>query len=333
MHKTGLSVGIVTRTKNRAVLLRRALESVKRQTYENWRLIIVNDGGEPAPVDELVRNIFGPEENRVHVAHNSTSLGMEAASNVGIRNLETDLGVIHDDDDSWAPDYLSVATQVFAQQRANIPSLRGVVVRVNAVFETVTGNHIRIDKVDPWQAWWTDAPDEGIISLQKMMVRNQFPPIAFLFDMAVCKELGMYDESLPVLGDWEYNIRFMLKYDVWLHPEYLAFYHHRTSAQGALGNSIFAGRLTHRHYQQLLQNNWIRKSLAESPGDRPLYEAIFETRSQVMDGFNNIYNRLNELEHRTTAQFDEPVKTKAGVQVSKFLKSFETFFRRKVYYG
>lgn len=328
MHST-LSVGIVTRTKNRAVLLRRALECVKGQTYDNWRLIVVNDGGEPAPVDELVRNIFGPEENRVRIVHNPVSLGMEAASNVGIRSLETDLAVIHDDDDSWAPEYLSVATQVFADQRAELPSVKGIVVRANAVFETVTANHIRIDKVEPWQAWWSDTLEEGIISLPKMLVRNQFPPIAFLFDLSACKKLGMFDESLPVLGDWEYNIRFMLKYDIWVHPEYLAFYHHRTSARGELGNSVHAGASAHRRYSQLLQNKWLRNALSERSAEHSIYAAIFQTQYGIRDEFGGVHHRLNELDHRITARF----KTKAGVQVLKYLKSFETFFRRKLFYG
>ncbi|WP_368859267.1 glycosyltransferase family A protein, partial [Xenorhabdus bovienii] len=63
-----MSVGIVTRTKNRAVLLRRALESVKDQTYPHWQLVIVNDGGQPEPVDALVNSVFG-NDKRVSVIH------------------------------------------------------------------------------------------------------------------------------------------------------------------------------------------------------------------------------------------------------------------------
>lgn len=40
----GYRVGIITRTKNRPLLLRRAIQSVANQTYKNYVHIIVNDG-------------------------------------------------------------------------------------------------------------------------------------------------------------------------------------------------------------------------------------------------------------------------------------------------
>ena len=215
-----VSVGIVTRTKNRAVLLRRALESVKGQTFGNWSLVVVNDGGEPGPVDSLVAAIFGAQDPRVRVIHHAQSKGMEAASNAGLATLDTTYAIIHDDDDSWAPEFLSVMTSVITAKRAQFPSVKGIVCRLNAVFENVTANHVQIERVEPWFASAHDRIDEGFISIQKMLVRNQFPPIAFLFDLAACKDLGMFDASLPVLGDWDFHARFVLKHDIWAHPEF-----------------------------------------------------------------------------------------------------------------
>lgn len=120
LHKNSadLSIGIVTRTKNRIVLLRRALESVKNQSHTNWHLIVVNDGGEAAPVDRLVASIFDTD-SRVKIIHHSESKGMEAASNAGITALNTDYAIIHDDDDSWAPEFLKVATRTLIEKQKN----------------------------------------------------------------------------------------------------------------------------------------------------------------------------------------------------------------------
>lgn len=118
INSTDLSVGIVTRTKNRIVLLRRALESVKNQSHENWILVIVNDGGDPAPVDRLVASIFNTD-SRVRIIHHPESKGMEAASNAGISALDTDYAIIHDDDDSWAPEFLKVTTQTLIEKQKN----------------------------------------------------------------------------------------------------------------------------------------------------------------------------------------------------------------------
>lgn len=271
-----VSVGIVTRTKNRTVLLRRALESVKNQTFDNWSLVVVNDGGEPGSVDTLVAAIFGPQETRVRVLHHDQSKGMEAASNAGLATLDTTYAIIHDDDDSWAPGFLAVMTAVVTAKRAQFPSIKGIACRLNAVFENVTANHVHIERVEPWHASANDQINEGFISIQKMLVRNQFPPIAFMFDLATCKELGMFDASLPVLGDRDFHTRFVLKHDIWAHPEFLAFYHHRVTATGAMGNSIHAGLDVHRMYNAILRNRWFREAMRNSPENRILLSLISE---------------------------------------------------------
>jgi len=43
------SVAIIMRTKNRPILLARALKSVLEQEYQNWHLYLINDGGEIKP--------------------------------------------------------------------------------------------------------------------------------------------------------------------------------------------------------------------------------------------------------------------------------------------
>lgn len=296
MQKTssGPSVGIVTRTKNRTVLLRRALESVRNQSFQNWKLVVVNDGGDPGPVDKLIKLIF-EADSRVQIIHHSSSQGMEAASNAGITLLETDYAIIHDDDDSWAPDFLSVTTGVMLEKRKKYPSIRGIVTHLNAVYETVTANMVQIERVEPWYASQFDRLEEGLLSIQKMLVRNQFPPIAFLFDLKVCKELGMFDAELPVLGDWDFHTRFVLKNDIWVHPEFLAFYHHRVTADGVLGNSVHAGGHLHREYRQILRNKWIRSDLNDPNGSATNRMAILlgmEIQDQLQSDFQRVRDEI-----------------------------------------
>ena len=78
-------MGVVTRTKDRVVLLRRAVESVLHQSYRNWTMVIVNDGGSPREVDDLVEAYAAEAGGRIRVVHNPKSLGMEGASKVGHR--------------------------------------------------------------------------------------------------------------------------------------------------------------------------------------------------------------------------------------------------------
>lgn len=252
-----LSVGVVIRTKNRAVLLKRALESVLNQTHQNWKLVVVNDGGEPASVDRLVALYQERWNGRVQVLHNSISVGMEAASNLGLSNLNTDLATIHDDDDSWSPEFLRRLVSTYAIQKQQFPNVGGVVCHINRVLETVEGNIVRIDRIEDFNQYQST----GFVPLSHMIQQNLFPPIGFLFELSTCKRIGMFDSTLPVLGDWDFHLRFLLEKDIWVLSETLAFYHHRLNATGALGNSVIAGVDKHKLYRGYLDNKWLRQDL------------------------------------------------------------------------
>jgi hypothetical protein len=71
----------------------------------------------------------------------------------------------------------------------------------------------------------------------------------------------MFDESLPVIGDWEFNIRFLMKYDVLVIKESLANYHVRTDAKKEYENTVTAQKDTHAFYRALIINKHIRDDL------------------------------------------------------------------------
>ena len=306
------SVGIVTRTKDRPVLLRRALESVKNQTYRNWRLVVVNDGGEAASVNALLETIF-PSDDRVSVIHHETSQGMEAASNAGINALDTALAAIHDDDDSWAPRMLAVCTQVLAERSTQFSSIRGIVTNINAVYETVTGNHVKIEKIENWKASRHSDLTEGFIDLSKLLVHNLFPPIGLIFDRRTCVELGMFNTELPVLGDWDFNIKLCSKYDVWVHPEALSFYHLRLNATGALGNTVVSENQKHVIYGQHLRNQWLREAI----GDQGAGTAL----AGELRAFSAQLSRIEEVieAHSRTGDHKKNQKQMKKSSIARFL--------------
>ena len=98
-------VVVVTRTKNRPILLQRCIRSVLEQSYTDWLHVIVNDGGDPISVQGLVSLSSSEYRGRVRLIHKPQSLGMQNASNVAITATESEFIVIHDDDDSWASDF------------------------------------------------------------------------------------------------------------------------------------------------------------------------------------------------------------------------------------
>ncbi len=250
-------VAVITRTKNRTALLGRAIESVLGQSFRDWQHVIVNDGGDPLAVDDVVGRYQELYAGRLRVIHNPDSLGMEAASNVGVSNSESAFIVIHDDDDTWHPDFL---LRCVAYLEAPPPVLdtpvAGVVTWSNRIIESFDGVEARTLKVEPLNTWMKE------ISLYRLAANNPFPPISFLFARSALEQLGGFREDLPVLGDWHFHLRFSAQYEIGLIPELLANYHYREAiTSGIYGNTVTAGEATHQRYDLLLRNDWLRADL------------------------------------------------------------------------
>ena len=294
-------VGIVMRTRNRPVLLRRALADVRAQIFTDWNLVVVNDGGDKADVDAAIKGVFSGDP-RVSVVHNAESLGMEAASNAGLDRLTTEFAVIHDDDDSWDARFLATALEVLDKQSAKFPTLGGIVLGIRAVFETIDGNKVVFASEYDWHADPKRPLENGLMDLRRLLAQNAFPPIAFVYHLATARDLGLYREDLPVLGDWDFHRRFAIAHDIWVHPEPLANYHHRLDETGDQGNSIIVCADKHRHYAQMLKNEWCRAELGKdaSNGSFEGMRVLFE---------RSVEDRLDRLEASVNSQVP---RTKTG---------------------
>ena len=251
-------VAIITRTKDRPILLERAIQSVLNQTIDDWYMVIVNDGGDSAPVDQLISKYQSQFSGRVGVIHHPQSLGMEAASNRGIAYGDSKYLVIHDDDDSWTPNFLKMSINELERMQRILPSICGVVSHSVRVTEHIDGGAVIIDQMESWN----DSMLCGPISLFRMAEDNMFAPISFLYEREALTHIGGgYREDLPVLGDWEFNLRFLSQFDIYCIPESLSFYHLRPEADGIFGNTIICGRSRHIFYKQFLNNQLLRSDL------------------------------------------------------------------------
>ena len=99
-------IAFITRTKNRPLMLERAMTSIMGQTLSSWIHVIVNDGGSKTEIDQLVIKHRKAYKGKLKIIHLSKSIGMEGASNVGINSCSTDFIHIHDDDDTLSSTYL-----------------------------------------------------------------------------------------------------------------------------------------------------------------------------------------------------------------------------------
>ncbi len=250
------TVAIITRTKDRPLLLKRAAESVSSQRFVNYTWVIVNDGGDPEPVRKILRNCK-IDPSKIIFLSNITSMGMESASNLGIKNSKSDYIVIHDDDDSWHPDFL-IETVGFLSQSEN--EYKGVICGTDYISEEIVDNQVLIHKKIPYNDW------VETVQISEMLVGNFFAPISFLYSREVFDDIHGYDEKLPVLGDWDFNIRFLMKADIGVIKNTLANYHHRDvgMTDAKYSNSVIGGIDKHKKYNSIVRNNLFRSSFSST---------------------------------------------------------------------
>lgn len=246
-------VAVITRTKDRNLLLERALKSVLAQTYDDFVHVIVNDGGAKEEVNSLLDRYEREYAGRLVRVHHDSSVGMEAASNSGIKACASDFVTIHDDDDAWHPEFLEKTIRSFDKSPS---SVKGVVSHVEQIFEEIKGHEVKElwrQDFDPWL---------NSVSLPAITEINKFMPISFIYKREALEEVGYYDEELPVCGDWDFNIRFLSKFDVAVLRENLAYYYIRESSDSSsYGNTVTEGKDKHIFYRDVIVNKYIRAEI------------------------------------------------------------------------
>lgn len=247
-------VAVVTRTKDRPVFLSRAAGSVGGQSFSDLVWVIVNDGGGAEPVDAAAKRARAAGV-RVAVVHQQTSRGMEAAANTGVRAVQSDYVAIHDDDDSWHPDFLARTSGLLDSEARYV----GVVTHAREVYEIWKGGSLREVKRRRFR------PCPRVIYLADLFVGNLFPPISHVFRRDAYDRAGGFDETFPVLGDWEFNLRLALEGDIAVIPEPLAHHHVRrkTAAGDPAANTVTAARKRHLEQDALFRNALLRKAIRE----------------------------------------------------------------------
>ncbi len=262
-----MTVGIVVRTKDRPYFLARALRSIAAQTYADWQVFVVNDGGDPA----AVRGVLGDSgiSHKVVTLDHPSSLGRWPSANAGV-SAATAAGasylVLHDDDDTWAPAFLSSAVGYLDAH----PLAPGVVARIEIVWEREDRGRYAETGRELFQPHLHDP------LLSDTLLFNRFVPIGFLYRRELHEEIGPYEESLSVVGDWEFNLRILARWTLeYLDGEALAFWHQRPSATGIDSNSVIANGSDHEKYDALVRDAALRAYVGEHGVGLVLYLTKF----------------------------------------------------------
>lgn len=231
-------VSIIVRTKDRPVLLERALKSIAAQIYRPIEVVLVNDGGCDL-VMEKTENILGNISlTYVRLEENT---GRAHAGNVGIENAHGDYIGFLDDDDEYYPDHVLVLTG----------TLRGSQLKI--AYTDADTIFIEIDKEGEIFEKSKQVKYSHIFSPQIMLIQNYIPFMCLLFSRDVFAQVR-FDERFEIFEDWMLLIALSQTY--WFeHIHRITARYNQWSDESQINRRALLEDFSREAYQRVLSEN------------------------------------------------------------------------------
>lgn len=180
-------VSVIMPVYNQDRFIAEAIESVRDQSFQDWELVVVDDGSTDATPEVVARF----EDSRIRCVH-QVRHGVSHARNEGVARSSGEYIAFLDADDRYHPDKL--LAHVSHLDRAS---------RVGMSYSP----HIRIDQAgQPWTVHW---PPESV-SVSELVLGFPFNPSATVIRRSWHDEIGGYDTSFVINEDREYHVRLAL---------------------------------------------------------------------------------------------------------------------------
>jgi len=209
-------ISVVIPVYNGDKTIRETIESVINQTFEDFELIVIDDGSQDSTL-EIVKSI---PDSRLKV-FSFPNAGLAASRNRGIKLACGDYISFIDADDLWIPDKLESQLQALQDN----PQAAVAYSWTDCIDEfgdfSRRGNHITIQGNVYAQLLLTDFIENG----SNLLIRAQ----AF-------QKVGYFDESLPAAEDWDMWLRLAANYEFVVVPSVQVLY--RLSASSMSANVV-----------------------------------------------------------------------------------------------
>lgn len=185
-------VSVIIPAYNAADLLPEALDSIKRQTYQHWEIIVVEDGTQDG-TEAIVRAFADTVAPRpVRYLRHHQNQGLSAARNTGMAAAQGQYIALLDHDDLWYPQHLSMLVAAIAKTAADLVYARA------EFFDYHSRKSLGLHGPQPWE--WTDFPNS-------LLNRNYIPVSSIIMGCQVPQRIGGFDTQLRRVEDLDYWLR------------------------------------------------------------------------------------------------------------------------------
>lgn len=201
---------------NRADIAPRAITSVLCQTYQDYELIIIDDGS-----DDNLKEVISPYLSEKVIFYRIPHSGICAARNFGLRNANGDYIAYLDSDNTWFPRFLSEMRGALNRHESKkVAYCRYYFYRKIPVFNN---NFLRSVKGE-------------VFDFEKLLRKNYIDLNTFVHARECMETVGFFDESLKRLVDWDFIIRITAMYEPLFVPEILVNYYLNICDNSISGN-------------------------------------------------------------------------------------------------
>ena len=191
-------VSVIITTYNRREFVREAIESVQRQDFSDYEIIVVDDGSTDGTEE------FLKEFNTIHYFYQKNQ-GVSRARNQGLKLARGDYICFLDSDDLWLPRKLSIQTKVMRKNpEINVTYTDEIWIR--------RGKRVNPKKKHQKYSGWIfkHCLPLCIISPSSVMLRRE-----------IFEEVGYFDENLPVCEDYDLWLRLAARHPIFFIDEKL----------------------------------------------------------------------------------------------------------------
>lgn len=204
-------ISVIVPCYNQAQYLDECLQSVLNQTYQNWECIIVNDGS-PDNTEEIAKKWL-EKDPRFKYMHKENG-GLSSARNAGIREAKGEWIQFLDCDDILEKNKLCLQSNYFEKQIDILVSgYRYFENNEGVSKKRIFGRNYFLPEVAILQG-------DNIDVKQLFKIKNPFVISAPLYSKKIFLKIGLFNEKLKSLEDWEFNLRCALNNYTFHHVGY-----------------------------------------------------------------------------------------------------------------